>query len=651
MSLFGAATSGVDPQSGSYLSKEQRVAMFRASRGQGGGTGTPGGSGPQKAVVNPQNAIVVANKMTSVVQKLQTSYQETTNTVAEQVAQNKRDLQSITNVVSANRKSKLAEDKAETKQLRTDRLSRLRQAREGLVEGLSKAGSGIIRAGQAAANKVVSPIQGLLQRLLGVIGSLVAAWAFDNFDTILNWALNLGDRIGDLIDDFTGDWTNIRGAWSILDNLLGGVKRFIGKVARKAFNLGRFIAKKGWDIGKKVFNSIIEFTGRVIKRIFDSLMGLGRRVKDFLAGLLPGAKDGVKGADAARDAARGADAARDAARGADAVTPSGGAKAITPETPKAKPKGNFFSRGIDSLRQKLGDFGAGAKNMFDKGIQGIKDMGGSLQSKFAGKDKKVTPKQANRLQGILEKVMERAKLPPALAKTLTSGAGRLGGLLRRLPAIGFAIDYMLNSSQGMDFEQNLIRSLGSSLAGMGGAAAGAKIGGGIGFVAGSVVPVLGNVAGAAIGAALGAILGGIIGGTAGDKVGAVAYESYTGKKAMETDTIGGRTIGGAIDSVLGRESPSGDGNTPKPKIQSTPNTDIFSKGSFDSNLSMPSQVSPTIFQEMTNAPIDMRQFQESGEKTPSPSFAVGTQIPTIPSSNPETSIYRDISLSEYQLAG
>ena len=32
-----SATSGVDPQTGSYLSKEQRVAMFQASRGRGGG--------------------------------------------------------------------------------------------------------------------------------------------------------------------------------------------------------------------------------------------------------------------------------------------------------------------------------------------------------------------------------------------------------------------------------------------------------------------------------------------------------------------------------------------------------------------------------------------------------------------------------------
>ena len=108
MSLFGAATSGVDPKSGSYLSRDQRVAMFRASRGQGGGgTGASGGG----SGVTAKSAIVVSNKMTSVVQKLQTSYQESTSTVAEQVARNRRDLQSITNVISANRKSELVEEK------------------------------------------------------------------------------------------------------------------------------------------------------------------------------------------------------------------------------------------------------------------------------------------------------------------------------------------------------------------------------------------------------------------------------------------------------------------------------------------------------------------------------------------------------------
>ena len=642
MSLFGAATSGVDPQSGSYLSRDQRVAMFRASRGQGGGgTGTPAGGG---SGVTPKTAIVVANKMTSVVQKLQTSYQESTNTVAEQVAKNKRDLQSITNVVSANRKAELSEEKAETKQLRIDKESRLRSAKEGLLEGLSKAANGIIGAGQAAAEKAVKPIQGLLQRLLGVIGSLVAAWAFDNFDVILNWVTDLGDKISDLVSDFTGDWTNIRGAWSILDNLLGGVKTFIGRVARKAFDVGRFIAVKGYQIGKKIFTTITDFITSIVSRIFDSLMGLGRKVKDFLRGLLPGADDAVKGADAARDAARGGDALRDGAR---ALPPAGGTGG-TP--PTVRPKGNFFTRGIDSIRSGLSGAGSFVSDMFNKGMEGLRNMGGSIQENLGG-DKKVSPKQTNRLKGILDKVLERAKVSPGMLKFLKENWSRVNGLLKRIPAIGFAIDFLLNSSQGMKAEENIIRSLASALGGMTGAAVGAKVGGGIGFAAGSIVPGIGNIAGAAIGSALGAILGGIVGGTGGDKIGAVAYEGYTGKTATKTDTLGGETIGGMIDSALGRETPAAEPGTAEPKVQFSPKTDVFSKGSFDSNLSMPSQVSPVIFQEMTNDPIDMRQFQSGGGAEPETRIEDNSFMPSIPSFNPETSIYREISLFEYQLAG
>ena len=90
MSLFGAATSGVDPTTGSYLSKEQRVAMFRASRGQGGSGGGANKAGNKRAVVNPQSAIVVANKMTAVVQNLQDTNKQTVEQVVVQVRKTRK---------------------------------------------------------------------------------------------------------------------------------------------------------------------------------------------------------------------------------------------------------------------------------------------------------------------------------------------------------------------------------------------------------------------------------------------------------------------------------------------------------------------------------------------------------------------------------
>ena len=83
MSLFGAASSGVDPKTGSYLNKQQRIAMFRASQGNGGaGAGGDEVGGGGRRVSNPKTAIVVANKMTAVVQKLQTSYQASATAVS-----------------------------------------------------------------------------------------------------------------------------------------------------------------------------------------------------------------------------------------------------------------------------------------------------------------------------------------------------------------------------------------------------------------------------------------------------------------------------------------------------------------------------------------------------------------------------------------
>ena len=79
MSLFGAATSGVDPQTGSYLSKKQRIAMFRASQGRGGYGGGSSSGDDNKPKVDPSSAIVVANKMTGIVQSLQTFTQENVN--------------------------------------------------------------------------------------------------------------------------------------------------------------------------------------------------------------------------------------------------------------------------------------------------------------------------------------------------------------------------------------------------------------------------------------------------------------------------------------------------------------------------------------------------------------------------------------------
>ena len=95
MDLFGAATMGVDPQTGSYLTKEQRVAMFRASRGMGGGSRR--GDGAARPGVNPQSAIVVSKpKLGEIVQTLQKSYEKTAENINDQVQNNKKNIHQFT---------------------------------------------------------------------------------------------------------------------------------------------------------------------------------------------------------------------------------------------------------------------------------------------------------------------------------------------------------------------------------------------------------------------------------------------------------------------------------------------------------------------------------------------------------------------------
>ncbi|AIX29905.1 hypothetical protein Syn7803US34_10 [Synechococcus phage ACG-2014f] len=148
MSLFTSATSGVDPQTGSYLSKEQRVAMFQSSRGRGGGgSATPEG---KRGKVAPQNAIVVANKMAQVVQTLQTNTQETVQAVNVKVQENAQNIENLYKSVQNNRSAEAKEEKAETKDLRADRENALRAGKEKLIEGMSSAVAGLVGVGKRA---------------------------------------------------------------------------------------------------------------------------------------------------------------------------------------------------------------------------------------------------------------------------------------------------------------------------------------------------------------------------------------------------------------------------------------------------------------------------------------------------------------------
>ena len=657
MSLFGVASSGVDPKTGSYLNKQQRIAMFQASRGQGGGAGGGDVAGGGRRGVNPQSAIVVANKMTSVVQKLQTSYQASATAVSEQAQANKQSLENLANTVANSREQTLINEKRETRDDRVEKESRLRNTKEKLIEGISSAAAGLANAGQRVAQKAVQPIQGLLAKILRAFGALAAAWTVDNLPSLLGAWDDFRDGLPDFRDNLLGSLGKMRGVWSIIDLALKKIGPAIRRVAKAVGRTVRFVGRKIFSISKRIFGAIGEFVFNLVKRVVGKVIDLGRWAKNAVSGAARNVGNLLGGgADAAQGARNGANAASGLADGA-----NGAKKGLIEGAADAKPKGNMFTRLGDNIKSIMGRAGDWTKGQLTKGMDGLKNLGGSIQDATSGvsegKDlkKPLDGKQKGFLTNILSGVLDKApkSIPPRLIDTLKAGLGNVDKFLRKVPFVGFAIDYMLNAQEGMQFQENIIRSLGSSLTGMVGAAAGAKIGGGLGFAAGTVVPVLGNVVGAAIGAALGGIIGGMLGGTAGDAVGAAAYSTFTGKETTDTGLIGGDAFDKFISGTDGASEPATkvSGSDAEVTIQVAPTSAaVVGEGlSTPEGLNMPTAgKAETTVTGVDLPPIDAstdEPMQEEGETE----LSEIEQDPIFSTSNPETAFYRQMAASYYDL--
>ena len=658
MSLFGAASSGVDPKSGSYLNKEQRIAMFQASRGQGGGAGGGGVAGGGRRSVNPQSSIVVANKMTSVVQKLQTSYQASTTAVSEQAQANKQSLENLANTVANSREQTLINEKRETRDDRIEKESRLRNTKEKLIEGISSAAAGLANAGQRVAQKAIQPIQGLLGKILRAFGALAAAWTVDNLPTLLGAWDDFKDGLPDFRDNLIGSLGKMRGVWSIIDFALKKVGPGIRRVAKAVGRTVRFVGRKIFSISKRIFGAIGEFVLNLVKRVVGKIIDLGKWAKNAIGGAARSAGNLLSGgADVVNGARQGANVA-DVANGARQGTTAAG-EVI--DDVKA-PKGNWLTKIGDNVKgglKKMGNFG---KSMFTKGMDGLRSMGTSIQDATsgltgAGSTKPLDGEQKGFLSGILDKVMNKSKdmnLPTGLMGKLKGGMKILDKFLRRVPFVGFAIDYMLNAQEGMKFQENIARSLSSSLAGMVGAGVGAKIGGGIGFAAGTVVPGLGNVVGAAIGAALGGIIGGMAAGTLGDASGAAAYSAFTGKETTDTGLIGGEAFDNFIsgNDAASETATKVSGSDAEATIQVAPSSAaVVGEGlSTPEGLSMPTGNGAA---ETSVTGFDLPPIDASGEEPMTQDdeteLSEIDQEPIFSSSNPETAFYRQMAASYYDL--
>ena len=637
MDLFGAATMGVDPQTGSYLTREQRVAMFRASRGMGGGSRRAGG--PARPGVSPQSSIVAVKNNGAIIEKLQNSYQETASTISEQVVQNKKNIQALFSDVIEARKRKIASDKKEVELLRRNRAERLRNIREGLLDGLSTAAAGVAQVGGKAIDKAMKPVKNFFDKLRTAFGLLLGAWAIDNLPEIFGALKRFTENLPTLEEFVKNDLTRIRGVWSLLDDKLKSLKTLVVKIGRTALKFGKDIVDDGLRIGKKVFGKIATFLDDILQR--------GLRV---LSGFLGRAVDGISSAlgNSSRPSRAGGSVTRATqctgrnAAGANRMM----ARVRTPSLPGSASGGG---NSLGKLFSKFTDFG---RNALDKTRESLSRATGSIGSKlkeFAGSKPRSLSDRVGWLQRALEPLSQKF---PQLAGGIAKAAKNIRPLLRAIPLLGFGIDLALNKAiEGQDWTQAIIRSLGSSIVGGVSAAVGAKVGGGAGAIVGTAVfPGIGTLIGGGIGAALGAIIAGIGGGYLGDQAGAKIFEMGGGEITDPAERKGGSVIK-AINSALDMTGSDVLNASTAPAAENSEGLrrpDFTASGSTPSGMDLSKAYgSNTTFIDIPGTVQDIRQPEQAQQEERAPGEAV--TLPSYPTQDSDMNGYRLFASDMYQL--
>ena len=643
MDLFGAATKGVDPKTGSYLSKEQRIAMFQASRGMGGSGNSGGGSGGNRSTrVSAQSSIVAVNKMAAITQKLQTNYQAATNNVAEQVARNTRDIQNLYNFVYAQRKQKLAVEKQETRDLQAARARNRFAAREKLVEGMASALSALLPPIQKAAQSAMKPLLSFWDKLKAALASLAAAWVIDNLPTLLSLASDFLSGAQDLYNNIASAPLSIRGIFSSVDGIVKTGLKIAGKVIRFAYKFGR-----------KILEGMRNLTGKIVRGVKNFVFGLARRVGNLI-----------------RSAYR---------RALDLIRPP---KPTTPKptTPKARPRLNGKSGGLpkwltgfvdkikssplgraaggavdtaknigSNLSSKFSNAFSGVGDMFNKGKEAFGNLKGSISSNItktvAGDGYKPASEAAKK--NWIKKALEPLEKLGPLKGVIGKANSLATGLLKRLPIVGMAIDILLNKNiEGQDWTEAIVRGIFSGGAGAIGAAGGAKVGAVLGGALGSVVPVVGTAIGAGLGAGLGGLIGSMIAGAIGDKAGSMTYEQFSGmtaKSNVVTDAIidagasatKSITGGGMETTADGAEKVTMDASSFNPPAADDSKMYVDDDGGTGSinYVDMPPS--------FTQIPI---------QKESSNNGFTYEDAPSIPTSDSESDFYRALAMDRYDLS-
>ena len=640
MDLFGAATMGVDPKTGSYLSKEQRVAMFRASRGQGGAGGggakVPGGG--TRATVDPKSSIVAVKKnVMAVVETLQKNYQENAAGVAEQVARNAENINDLGKAVYENQKAELDREQKLLSSARKKRSNYLQQMREGLIEGMSNLGAAAGKVVKGVGNAAFKKSKGFLEKLKSALLLLGAAWVIDNLPAIEAAWKTLQDVFKNFPTTMEELGEQAKGAGTLISKMLGKGWDAVKSFGKKVGDTASWFKKQAGKLLGKVFKAIKDFVVNLVTKGVDA-------VKDALKGGASGAADG---ASAARDARRGSAFAKGMLGGADDAV-----KALPPATralPPASggrtptPRGNSLGK----MFGNIGDFLGGAKDKVMGGLKGIKTtVGDNLKGLVSGKPK-TDGVRSKWLTQALEPILKIPGLG-SLAKNLGKLTPMFSGLFKLFPPLGFAIDLAINKGlEGRSWTEAIIGAIGSNLIGTLGMGLGGKIGFGVGGAIGQAVipiPGVGFGIGASIGSALGAAIGAMVGGQLGDEGALRVQEAVTGEERTSKPTI----MTGVFDAVGNAFNMTG-ADAAETLSSPTPSVAKFSGLSTPIGMDMTEAAygSDVQFIDMPPEIIDMTSSQTIN---PEVQMSEAEDLVTFATRDVDMDDYRVLSANEYQLA-
>jgi len=628
MDLFGAATRGVDPQTGSYLSKEQRVAMFRASRGQGGsGGGASNGGVGGGTRVSPQSSIVVVNKLNKISQTLQNNFTSATQNVAEQVAQNRRDIEQLYKIVANRQEQNLKREQEATKQARLAAGRRRLQLREKLIEGIAGVTAAAATASKAVADAVGAPVMGFLQKLVTALGYLAAAWFIKNLPTIMSTLDSMFKDFNNTKRELTRQLFNQRGWAAGVEMFIRFALKGVKSIAKHVWRFAKWIGGNMIRLVHKIYRGISNVLGRAFGFIFRKIGNLWDEFIKRAGNLIPepirNAWKAVKQSPVGRMVGAGVRTAKNITK----TVLSAGDSLLRGNYKEAGSKiFSGFKAGTEGLRNA-------AMKMFGKPIENYAQSQGVP---------KLNPAQrAGGLTKIFQPILNSLGISTAAAsKVLKSFA--------KLPVVGILVDIALNKAGGLSWVDSIINGIATGIAGAVGWKAGGAVGASIGT---AVMPGPGT----AVGGILGAIAGSILAANLAES-GLNAGREAMGMEPVVRPETSQETLNQISTMIPGAEFLRDSGSSMRPgggtNLDGAPIVQAdLSAGRFENIPSTPEgmftpEAGSTVNFDMIELPptttrVAPEQKDEGGEVEP---------VPALSASDSEMNPYRSLALRQYQIA-